>query len=92
MGNNADQLAVLPQTGQRFQRRLQGFFIERAEAFVQKQGIDPDVFAGHLRKPQRQRQTDDETFSSGQIFGRANLACLIIVDDVEFQRQRRIPD
>lgn len=85
MRDDADQFAVLLQAGQCVQCGFEGFFIERSEAFVQKQGIDADIPAGHAGESQCQRQADDEALAAGKVAGRADFSGLIVVDDVQFQ-------
>ena len=61
MGDDAYHLALLMQGGEHVESGVQGFLIQSAEAFVQKDGIHTHVPAGHLCESQGQRQTDDET-------------------------------
>lgn len=86
MRDDADQFAVLLQACQGVQCGFECRFIERSEAFVEKQGIDTDVAAGHAGQSQCQRQADDEAFAAGKVPCRADFSGLIVVDDVQFQR------
>ena len=92
MRDDADQFAVLLQAGQCIQRGFERRFVERAEAFVKKQGIDADIPAGHAGQTQCQRQADDEALAAGEIAGRADFSGLIVVDDVQFQRLGAVAD
>ena len=85
MGDDADELAVLTEPRQCFQRRFQGVFVEGAESFIEKKRIDPDVPAGHLGKAEGQGQAHDKAFAAGEVLGGADLSGLVVVDDVQLQ-------
>ena len=86
MRNHSNQLAVLLQARQCSKCHIKRFFIQRAKAFVQKQGIYPHILAGHARQAQRQRKTDNKAFTARQIFRRTDFACLIVVQHIQLQR------
>ena len=86
MRDDADELPPLLQTGQSTQGRIQGIFIQRAEAFIKEQGVDPRGTAGHLGEPQGQSQADKEAFPPGKILGTAQLPGLVVVADIQLQR------
>ncbi len=88
--DDADVFAVRAQLAQGFQRAVQGFFVQRAEAFVEKECVYLHVFAAHLGKSQREGEADDEAFAAGEVFGAAGFAALVVVDDVEFERACRV--
>ena len=82
MRDDPDQFALLTQTSQGFQGRFEGLFIEGAKSFIEKQRVDPHIPACHLRKAQGQGKAHQETFPTRKILRGADLARLVVVDDV----------
>ena len=88
--DDADVFAVGAQLGERFQRAVQRFFVQRAEAFVEEEGVHLHGFAAHLREAECQRQADDEALAAGEVFRAADFTALVVVDDVGFEWPRRV--
>ncbi len=64
---------------------LQGFGIQRTEAFIQEKRVQLYPAAGHLRKPQSQRQAHHETLATRKVGGGAQFPGLVVVHHLEFQ-------
>ena len=90
MRDDADVFAVGAQLGERFQRAVQRFFVQRAEAFVKEEGVHLHGFAAHLCEAKCQRQADDEALAAGEVFRAADFAALVVVDDIGFEWPCRV--
>ena len=87
--DDADVFAVGAQGAQGVEGAFQGFFVEGAEAFVEEEGVDADVFPRHVREAEGEGEADEEGFAAGEVFGGAGFAALVVVDDVGLCRGRR---
>ena len=92
MGDDADQLAFLVQSSQCRKRRFEGLVVEGSEPFIEEERVDTHIAARHLGEAERQGQADDEAFAAREILRGTDLTRLVVVDDVEFQRLRRVAD
>ncbi len=90
MGDDADELSVPPEAGQRLQSRFECLFVKGSKSFIEKKGINTHVPAGHLRKGQG--QADEEAFAAGEVFRGADLPGLVVVDHIQFQRLPDVSD
>jgi hypothetical protein len=65
------------------ERRVEGFRIEAAKAFVYEEAVDAWVFSGQVRKSQRQRQAHHKTFAARECSHRVPLVAYALVVLVE---------
>ena len=65
--DDADGLSLLAKPGKHVQRHIEGIFVQCSETFVEKDGIDSHISAGHTGKAKGQRETDEEAFSAREI-------------------------
>ena len=79
MADHSHQLAPVTQVAQCLQSGIKRFGIQSAEPLVQKERIHPDLFARHLRKPQRQSQRNEKSFAAGKGFAVTDLIALIFI-------------
>ena len=90
MRNDPDQLAVLTQTRQLFQRVLKRILVQCAETFIQKQSVYAGSVTRHARKTKSKRQTDQERFPARKIARGTDLVAAVTVNDIELQTVLRI--
>ena len=86
MRDDADQLPFALQRLDLCEDVRQRFLIQCAEAFVEEERVDPQLFAGRLRQRQRQRHADQKTFAAREVPHRTDLVALMMIDDVEIER------
>ena len=89
VGDDADEFPLLPERGELFQRMLKSLFIEGAEAFVEKERVDPHLVPGHPREGERKGETHKKGLSAGKIAGGADFIAPVVIPDVEFQSAAR---
>ena len=68
MGNNADGLTGFVQFLQAGDDLFQGIGIERAEAFIEEEGVDAGGLR-EVRKTERQGEADEEGLATGKVGG-----------------------
>ncbi len=85
MGNDADNLAVPAQGPQGIQRHVQGFGIQRAEAFIQEERVHADFPAGEAGKSQGEGKTYQKAFSAGKVPCGADFSGLPVIPDRQLQ-------
>ena len=83
VGNDADEFVLLPQAFQSGQRDFQGIGIERAETFIDKQRVDPDVATRETGQTERHGEAGEEAFPAGETGGGAAHPGLEIVLDLQ---------
>lgn len=76
MANHTDGFATGVQGIQRIKGGIQRFAIQRAKTFIKEQRVNTCFMADQIRKRQRQRQTNEETFAAGKGTGIAYRICL----------------
>ena len=81
----ADHLAAGVEGIQSVQRHLQGFAIEGAEAFVEKQRVDAGLVADQVRQRQRQGQADQEALAARQGLAVTGHVALPGIDHLQLQ-------
>jgi hypothetical protein len=86
VADHADGFPGGVQRVERIQRGIQRFTVERAEPFIQEQGIDPRFMAHQIGKRQRQRQADQEALAARERAGIAYRIRLPGIDHFQLQR------
>ena len=87
MGDDAHQPVALGQAGEHPDGLLQRFLIQRAEALIEEEGVQPDAACGALdfiRKTQGQRQRGLEALAAGEGLDIA-AGAVVVVDDAKVQ-------
>ena len=87
MGDDAHQPVALGQAGEHPDGQLQRFLVQRAEALIEEQGVQPDAPGAALylvRKAKRQRQRSLEALAAGKGLYAA-AGAVVVVDNAKVQ-------
>ena len=66
MADHANGFTASVERIQRVQSGIQRFAVQRAEAFVEEQGVNSRFVADQIGQRQRQRQTHEEALAAGK--------------------------
>ena len=83
MGDDAHEAVALGEAGEDPDGLLKALVVQRAEAFIEEEGVQPDAACGALDfigKTQGQRQRGLEALAAGQGFDTA-AGAVVVVDD-----------
>ena len=62
--DDADEFPFLVKFSEGFDGGLQRFFIQGSKSFIEKEGIDTDLLAGHAGKAEGKGEADDEALAA----------------------------
>ena len=68
------------------ERRVKRRFVERPEAFVQKERLDPQTASRKVRESEREREAHDEAFAPRKVRRRADRVGHVVVDHRDLER------